>query len=322
MIIKYPTYYKNFKCIADKCTDTCCVGWQVVIDDTTAEFYRSLKSEFGDKLRAKMVVDEDGDTVFVNEKGRCPFLNSCNLCEIYINTGEENLSHTCTMFPRFYETYGGTREMGLSLSCSVANDLILSDKDFAFEDEFNEEMPEFNDIDADLYMCLKAEREKLLNFAKTDLSMPEKLKAIYNYAQNLNELLVKENYKKIKELNFSKSDKDLEIDNSIFENLEYLTIQGENLIKDEKNYCNNYSEKYINLLIYFIYRYFLKSVYNSKTFESLLFAVFSLKVISALENSTGKSLSEVSGIYSKEIEHSAYNLNVILEFLSNKGINI
>lgn len=316
MIIKYPTYYNEFKCIADKCTDTCCVGWQVVIDEKTADFYNNLKDEFGDKLREKMIVDEDGDTIFVNEKGRCPFLNNCNLCEIFINAGEENLSHTCTMFPRFYETFGGTREMGLSLSCPVANDLILSDNQISFEEEFNDEDPEFNDIDADLYLFLKAERENLINFAKSDSDMNSKLKAIYNYAFTLKNCIENKDYKK---LDFNISDKELKTEDTIFDKLEYLTEAGKEMLTGDKSYPDCYSSEYINLLVYFIYRYFLKSIYSGKTVQYLLFAIFSIKVISALENN-GVSLSDASRIYSKEIEHSANNLNSILEYLTKLTI--
>ena len=28
----YPSYYKKFRCVADKCPDTCCAGWEVVVD--------------------------------------------------------------------------------------------------------------------------------------------------------------------------------------------------------------------------------------------------------------------------------------------------
>ena len=33
MIYTKPDYYDEFTCIADKCKDTCCSGWQIVIDD-------------------------------------------------------------------------------------------------------------------------------------------------------------------------------------------------------------------------------------------------------------------------------------------------
>ena len=33
MEITRPDYYKEFSCIAGACPDTCCAGWQIVIDD-------------------------------------------------------------------------------------------------------------------------------------------------------------------------------------------------------------------------------------------------------------------------------------------------
>ena len=39
MIYTYPDYYKKFSCIADKCPDTCCGKWQIVIDDDSLEKY-------------------------------------------------------------------------------------------------------------------------------------------------------------------------------------------------------------------------------------------------------------------------------------------
>ena len=27
-----PDYYKDFQCIADKCKDSCCIGWEIMID--------------------------------------------------------------------------------------------------------------------------------------------------------------------------------------------------------------------------------------------------------------------------------------------------
>ena len=34
-----PAYYKNFKCIADKCEHSCCVGWEIDIDKETLDKY-------------------------------------------------------------------------------------------------------------------------------------------------------------------------------------------------------------------------------------------------------------------------------------------
>lgn len=32
MLYTIPDYYDDFTCIADACEDTCCAGWQIVID--------------------------------------------------------------------------------------------------------------------------------------------------------------------------------------------------------------------------------------------------------------------------------------------------
>ena len=33
MILRVPEYYNEFECIADKCTDSCCRGWEVDVDE-------------------------------------------------------------------------------------------------------------------------------------------------------------------------------------------------------------------------------------------------------------------------------------------------
>lgn len=43
MKIRVPDYYDEFECIADKCTDTCCAGWQVDVDDNLLPIIRQLR---------------------------------------------------------------------------------------------------------------------------------------------------------------------------------------------------------------------------------------------------------------------------------------
>ena len=42
-----PHYYDKFVCTAGDCPDSCCAGWQIVIDETSLERYGNEKSEFG-----------------------------------------------------------------------------------------------------------------------------------------------------------------------------------------------------------------------------------------------------------------------------------
>ena len=42
-----PAYYKDFRCIASECSDNCCIGWEIDIDEKSAAFYRSVGGDFG-----------------------------------------------------------------------------------------------------------------------------------------------------------------------------------------------------------------------------------------------------------------------------------
>lgn len=35
MLYTRPDYYKEFTCTAKQCEDTCCAGWQIVIDSAS-----------------------------------------------------------------------------------------------------------------------------------------------------------------------------------------------------------------------------------------------------------------------------------------------
>ena len=76
MILRKPDFYDSFKCIASRCSDTCCVGWEIDIDEASQEAYRKVAGAFGDKLRENI---EDGHFKLLPHD-RCPFLDKGNLC--------------------------------------------------------------------------------------------------------------------------------------------------------------------------------------------------------------------------------------------------
>ena len=81
MEIRVPYYYRKFQCTADKCPDTCCAGWQIVIDEETLEKYHAFEGPFGNRL-ANSIDWREG--VFKQyEDKRCAFLDENNLCDIY-----------------------------------------------------------------------------------------------------------------------------------------------------------------------------------------------------------------------------------------------
>lgn len=127
MILRIPEYYDEFSCIADKCTDSCCAGWEVNVDEDSHDYYCTVPGEIGDRLRAAMYQDEDGDYGFkLQEKERCPFLNDRNLCDLVIAMGEESLCEVCTDYPRFFWDYANVRQKGISISCEEAGRIMFS----------------------------------------------------------------------------------------------------------------------------------------------------------------------------------------------------
>ena len=120
MKVMTPHYYKDFRCIAGACTDTCCAGWDVDVDKDSYKYYKTVKGAFGKRLKSVMVPSQDGECTFtLKEGGRCPFLNDDNLCDLYIELGEDKLCETCAEFPRFINDYGNIREIGIAPSLSL-----------------------------------------------------------------------------------------------------------------------------------------------------------------------------------------------------------
>lgn len=127
MILRVPEYYEEFSCIADKCKDSCCAGWEIDIDEDSYGYYNSVEGDFGARLKDSMFVAEDGGYRFkLKGPKRCAMLNDQNLCDLYTALGEEALCEVCTEYPRFSIAYGDVEQKGLSLSCEEAGRILFS----------------------------------------------------------------------------------------------------------------------------------------------------------------------------------------------------
>ena len=98
MKIRVPDYFKEFKCIASECEDTCCAGWGIVIDEKTLKHYESIKGEFGDRLRNEITI-EDGESIFILKGDKCPFLTENKMCDIYNRSYEFFNSSSKSLLP-------------------------------------------------------------------------------------------------------------------------------------------------------------------------------------------------------------------------------
>ena len=122
----YPEYLYDFQCDASACRDTCCAGWNIVIDPVSLKKYKDHPGFFGNRLRNSIDWEKGS---FEQYNGRCAFLNEEGLCDIYAEAGEGMLCKTCTRYPRHYEEYENLREISLSLSCPAAARLVLGTRE-------------------------------------------------------------------------------------------------------------------------------------------------------------------------------------------------
>ena len=162
MEIRVPHYYRKFQCTADKCPDTCCAGWQIVIDEETLDKYQKYEGPFGNRL-ANSIDWREG--VFKQyEDKRCAFLDENNLCDIYIEAGPEMFCRTCKTYPRHFEEFENVREISLAMSCPEAAKLILEStepvKFITVEKQYKEEI--YEDFNFFLYSKLVDAREIII----------------------------------------------------------------------------------------------------------------------------------------------------------------
>ena len=161
MIYSYPDYYKKFRCIADKCPDTCCGKWQIVIDDDSLERYQEYDGDYRPELHRKVNWKEG---VFRHGRsGKCAFLRDDMLCDMYIHMGKDSLCTTCREYPRHTEEFENVREISLSLSCPEVARILMNITDkVTFVTEEDDEDEVFDDFDYFLYSNLEDIREEIL----------------------------------------------------------------------------------------------------------------------------------------------------------------
>jgi lysine-N-methylase len=135
-----PYYYDEFKCIGNKCPNTCCKGWKITVDDATYKTYESVEGHFGEKLIRNIDCDDKIKKFKLTDDKSCPFLNEDQLCDVYINLGEEFMCHTCKTYPRVTKIHADVMEQTLTLSCPEVSRLLISSNrviDFKLEEATN-----------------------------------------------------------------------------------------------------------------------------------------------------------------------------------------
>lgn len=326
MFIIKPDFYDSFKCIADKCTDSCCIGWEIDVDETALEKYNALQSPLGDEIRSQITEAEDGGYCFkLAEKERCPFLNKDNLCDIIIKCGESFLCDICREHPRFYEWFVGVTECGLGLCCEeVCRILLENDEPFSLVEESDGEeiiLETKEDIaESDYYIFLSAFRDKLFEILfNKDSNFEDKLVKILSKTEDFcGEKIKISNYKNSLEL-YKKTE-------PINENwtgfINDLSDKSESVLKVEKDFQDktNGDMLYSKILAYILYRHFTKAVFDNSIKERICFAVESVRFIYLCDMKTYYEKGElilrdrIENLknWSKQVEYSEENTQFLI----------
>lgn len=303
MKIVKPVFYKDFRCIAGDCPDSCCQGWEVDADIQSLEFYKTLNPELEIKKRIDSVLDKDefGNTIFtLAPKKRCPFLNDENLCDMHIAIGAEHTPYTCRNFPRFFNTFGATREIGVSFSCPVAADMMYNLDRWDFEEEFNSDPPELNEIDAQTFYVLRKTRDEIIDVLRDGtLHIRERLLKMLEISYFLYEgVHITDEIPKSDGLNFF----------DVFRNPELINPEWEEKVNGGVIHPIENTKANENIAIYFIYKYFLTSVFEDNIAYGVETAV-KMAVVGVLINTYFGSDAWTMHLWSKETEHSQYNMD-------------
>lgn len=313
MLLRVPSYYKDFRCIADKCKDSCCIGWEIDIDEDTFDYYKSVDGAMGERLKKHMTVEDGVNSFVLKENGWCPFLNEKKLCDICIHLGEEALSEVCTEYPRFTVEYGNVMEKALCFSCEEVGRIVFStDEKMTFveheiaEECTMEETDTFEEIEVDCEddepceeisqeFCGKLENIRdhaILILQNREKTITERIKEYLLYCAKEQGILIEESQMPLKKdilydafLQRMEAYEELEVlDNewadtkqklySFFEKNEYQKAWGE-----YQKAVGSREYEYEHLLVYFTFRYFMKAWYDGNVLSKAQLAVASYLVI-------------------------------------------
>ncbi len=288
-----PKYYKYFKCIADKCTHSCCVGWEIDIDDNTLEKYNSFEGEYSENIKNSIEISDTPH--FILEKNeRCPHLNEHGLCEIITNVGMDYLCNICREHPRFYNYTNYGKEVGLGMSCEEACRIILTSDDYNELIEIGDTKEEANACDFDA-----VDFRNFIYSVIRSRSIPyeEKLEELYELTATSPDILSDSQWQ------------------AIISQLEYLNESHKEMFL---NYSSSVDtpkglELYLErALAYFVYRHCSEACDKTEFFSCLGFSMLCERLLCSICREPAEVFS-CARIISEELEYSQDNTERIKE---------
>lgn len=353
-----PHYYKKFVCIADKCHHNCCEGgWYIELSEDMVQAYNGIEGVFGKRLRESVMRDEEGSYVFRLQNGKCPHLDEKGLCGVYKELGESCMGTVCREFPRFSYFYNDTCEASIGMACEEAARIILTEsEDFGLEEIDFETAgivtpAETMDAeDAAYIQFLKRARTHIFQMLwQSEKTIPQRIMEILDFSEELQRYVNCGSYEEKKDFG-KKSERLVEMNPSeedkkttgkllleIYESLEQLNNEWMERMEGIRNSlfsgcfmtglagAADGERMQLQILSYFIYRYFVKSVEDYNVSDKLRLSVCNFIMLMAqLAGVREKKQAELSleeiieelRVFSRQVEYSEDNIESICEELN------
>lgn len=309
MILTFPTFYRDFKCIANRCTDSCCIGWEIDIDSATYDKYRLMPDDF-----QKNIAVCDGVAHFVlTENERCPFLQNDGLCKIILEHSEDMLCDICREHPRFYEWYGEYKDAGVGLCCEEAVRLLLeSEKALEYETVETQGISD-DDTPEDICKSVFALRKSLFSIINDrSLTLSDRIERCFSKigvkdvdAPCSADAFLAECVEIAKEM--SPFD---ELWGKYILSLEALDFQE---VKERINKVLSENQiRYEKSLSYFVFRHFIKACFDGDLLAHFKLAVIML-IFELLIDCVNDDLLFNTRYLSKQVEYSEENIDALTD---------
>lgn len=330
-----PAYIRNFQCTASACQDTCCAGWEIVLDEEALDRYRMVQGDFGKQLK-KEIRTEDGESYFaLTADKRCPFLDGQGLCDIYKNLGEEALCDICTEHPRFYNWVGDYTEKGLGLCCEEAERLLFKEKEplrfHCTEPEEGEEISE------DLRVLLQLRDEAFAILQDRTMPLKERMTVFKGFMHKVQCALDGEDEEaentETEEAAFPSVERIRQI-LDVYHTLDFLDLRWKKLLKQAGTDAAEITRRGEALLaakkarayewehvaVYLLYRYMIEAVYDGDVELRAGLVCHCLTLLAVLATELEllggygeKERDDLLRMFSREIEYCPENMEAVCE---------
>ena len=339
-----PDCFKNFKCTASACSDNCCIGWEIDVDEESYKFYKSLDDDFGKKIIANI---ETGEVCCfrLGENERCPFLTEENLCQIITRLGEDKIPEICRNHPRFFNWLYDRTEMGIGLCCEEGARMLFSsqdklkvDVDYTLTDDLSDVLTYIREISIGIIQNRKLSLfERLILFlgcsqAADERLMAEDVQGMSEAAEsfvNMQEAVVVEPAYELKKL--IEIFGDLEpINDEWTKYIKAVCKNSEDIEKKMAEFFNQHRDRiyeYEHFAVYLICRYYMKALEDFDLLSRANFIVLCVLFLIIMDinsyiNHEKDYRIKNCVLFSKEVEYSEENINGICEASYEKTENI